>query len=666
MGLFYFFTDIDGLGSQSAMDAFGPVSGASETKFLVTSIHRPAASATPNAYAVCDGLLLAQDAGNNLVNLVLKPTQQPPFAFPKIKFFIYRGIQKSSLVSGNEIAPETNNDLTKSLWQSQKARNASAGTSDNPPAEALGLDISGTGSIEQVFYRDDVSYQLPLVRSGWSLGQLDSSKFGFEIMVEAIGFDPELPLARAVTNIITVAPLPASPTQAQEFEYWHDKEAILNYIDPCAFFGGFYSHTLGVKHTDASVSKARKNEIYDNVLKGAHLAANGDGVFFNRNRTYLDIRNEYNHSINYFKNYGTYSNTTINCAFDASTGLTSRNYYASTWPLMFIDNGDLPSGNTSKKNVIRLALPDGAGDNPFPTLYISAGYLDELYPREPKEKAKLIDLTPSAGFTEEVALAIPNRDGLSSTTGVSSYIKLKYFKRFDPAATSPPSSGTVIRAGNYLDQLFASVDISNPHGGIYSARSSVLESEAFADAVAASQNMLVANVGRAESTQNVTLFAYATLIKGIDPKASNRVFSLIGKAKKAQTEYLEDLKSDYEKLLLGQRELLIGATTIPVLEYAATAGPDAQLTDPSPGSFWALVLTAAEFESIRVLRNSASKFTPGFRVYTGVRNKTSAVDDQNRTYTSFELVLRGYIRMAASYEVTEERTFITQYAYGNL
>lgn len=667
MAPFHFFTDIDSLGSQSAADAFGPVSGASDTQFLVTSIHRPAASEAPNAYAVCDGLLLAQDAGNDRLNLVLKPIQQPPFAFPKIKFFIYRGIQKSSLVDGSDVAPETNNDLTKSIWQSQKARNASAGTSDNAPAEALGLDISGSGSIEQVFYREDVSYQLPLVRSGWSLGELDPAGFGFEIMVEAIGFDPELPIARTAKNVITVTPLPASPTQAQEFEYWHDKEAILTYIDPCAFFGAFYSHTLKVKHADASVTKAKKNEVYDEALKGAHLPAAGDGVFFNRNRTYLDIRNEYNHSLNYFKNYGAYSNTTINCAFDASAAMTARNYYASTWPLMFVDNGDLPAGNTSAtKNVVRIALPDGAGDNPFPTLYISAGYLNNLYPREPKGNAKLIDLTPSAGFTEEVALAIPNRDGLSTTTTISSYIKLKYFKRFDPEAASPPaSSETVIRAANYLDQLFACVDVSTPHG-VYSARSTIQEDEAFVDARAVLNSTFLQNIGRAESTLNVTLFAFATIIRNAESDALHRGFSLSGKAKKPESEFLRDLQSEYPNLLLGRRDLHIGTATVSILEYATASEPSPQFTEPNPANLWALVLTASEFESIHALTNDTTKFSPRFRVYVGVRDKASAIDDQQLPYTTFELVLRGYKLNAASYEITEERTLVTHYSHGNI
>ena len=38
---------------------------------------------------------------------------------------------------------------------------------------------------------------------------------GFEIMVEAIGFDPQLPIVRTAANVITVAALPTSPTQAQ-------------------------------------------------------------------------------------------------------------------------------------------------------------------------------------------------------------------------------------------------------------------------------------------------------------------------------------------------------------------------------------------------------------------------------------------------------------------
>jgi hypothetical protein len=654
MTAFHFFTDIDVLGSQSATDAFGPLSAST---YQVTSMHRPVGSAAPAAYAVCDGQVLVQDAGSGLVNLVLKPTSQPPFAFPKIKFFVYRGIQKSSLLNSNEVAAATSNDLTKSIWESQEARNTSAGTSDNPPAEALGVDLTGTGSIDEVFYRDNVSYQLPLVRSGWSLGQFSSSAFGFEIMFDAIGFDPALSLIRTQTNMITVAALPSSPTQAQEFEHWHDKEAILGYVDPCAFFGSFIFSKLNV-HKSGTSTTAKRNEIYDDVLAG---------VFLNRNRIYVDIRNEFGRSVNYFKNYGTYSDTTIQCAFEKSTTLGPRNYYFSGWPLLILEPGDFPTGNTSsKKNVVRVALPDGAGDNPRPTLYVSAGYPLRSYPRAPKAAAKLLDLATSGGFSDEVAFAVPNRTGQAATTPVCSYLQVKYCKRFDPAATSQPaSSGTVIRASGYLDQFFATVDVTSPRGS--TLRTTVRHPEIFVDAAQTLQTDFIANTGRSESTLNVTLFAFAILARDRERDAARSGFMLRGANKDAKSEYLQDISIDYPNLQLEKETLQTGSGTVSVLRYADDLAANGGRFDrPSPADLWALVFAGGEFDAVRALATDPSKFAQRLPIYVGIRDKTSAVDTENRPYTTFELVLRGYRLQGTSYVVAEEPTFITQYAHGTL
>lgn len=643
MAKFHFFTDIDRLGSQSATDAFGPVSSSPDTKFRVTSLHQPTSGSTPNAYAVCDGRLLVQDAGNNLVNLILKPNEQPPFSFPEIKFFIYRGVQKSSLVNGNDVAPSANNDLTKSIWESQQKKNASAGSSDNPPIQALGIDISGNGSIDEVFYRENVSYQLPLVRSGWSLGEFDSSQFGFELMVGAIGFDPALPIVRTAGNIITVTALPAQPTQAQEFEYWHDKEAILNYIDPCAFFGGFYARKLKVKYADGSVSKKNKNEIYDDVLKGAHLTAATDGVFFNRNRTYLDIRNEYNHSINYFKNYGTYSNTDINCAFDVDDSLTTRNYYASTWPLMIIDKGDLPATNASKRNLIRLALPDGAGDNPCPTLYLSAGYSNDSYPREPKDKAKLINLNVSSGFTDEVALATPNRDGQSSTTAISSYIKLKYFKRFDPDATTPPvSSGTVIRASNYLDNLFAPFAMKIPFAGTAKLKSVVYDDEFFVDAES------LTGVFSSAKYEDHKSYSFLRLPKVILDIVPSQVLNLAGIKSDIYGSYLEHLSSDWEDFEIKKSFLSINQQEIDYLLAKDFSLSEEDATNQRLDKVISLSIP------ISVLQTSVvSLFHPKARVYLALKNRQELMDDFGQPFEGFELFARGFVLVNDQIQVDE-------------
>lgn len=664
MSRFYFFTEIDSLANQPPNDVFGSVIGFTDTQFRVTSIHRAAASAVCNAYAVCNGLILAQDAGTNLVNLILKPTEQPPFAFPKIKFFIYRGIKKSTLVTSDDIAPSTNNDLTKSIWESQQAKNASAGTSDNAPAKALGIDITSNGSIDDVFYRDNVSFQLQPVKPGWNLGEFDPAQFGFEIMVEAIGFDPELPLVRTAANIINVAALPASPTQAQEFEYWHDKEAILNYIDPCAFFGGFYFHSLKVKHQDGSSSPKRKNEVYDDVLKGAHLTGASDGVFLNRNKTYLDIRNEYNHSINYFKNYGTYTETNISCAFDAGDPLTARNYYASTWPLMVIDNSDLFPGNTAaRKNTIRISLPDGAGDNPLPTLYISTGQLDNLFPREPKDKAKLIDLNVSGGFTDEVGLAIPNRDDLSSTTAISTYIKLKYFKRFDPTATTPPvSSGTVIRAGSFLDNIFAPFDMKIPFSGPARIISVMYDAEVFVDMSRTGGYDYVGDVGILDDGTDYTFILLPKIIRRRKDRKAG-VASLCGEKYSSSEDVWSLIASKIGDKAAQRTALQLAGSSISV-QYVKIADLDDDQPVPYDEPFFGVrILTCRKSQLLGINKSGFMSKGP---IYLGAHNLARYADELGQEYWNFNLSLKGLGLSGNTLGFKEVVSNISMYVAGNL
>ena len=669
MARFHFFTDVDALDKQDAADAFGPVAGAASTKFRVTSNHRPLAGTSPKAYAVCDGLLLAQDAGGNLFNLILKPTEQPPFAFPKIKFFVYRGVKKGSLVSGNVVASATNNDLAKSIWDSQQARNASAGTSDTAPLEALGLDVTGGGPIENVFYRENVCYQLPLVRSGWSLGEFDAAQFGFEVMFETIGFDPELAIVRTPENVIEVAALPGSPTQAQEFEHWHDKEAILNYVDPCAFFGGFYFDKLRVHYADGSVSKKKKNALYDDALKGSHLSAQGDGVFFNRNRTYLDVRNEHNHSLNYFKNYGTFSNTDIKLGFDANAAPPVRNYYAGGWPLLTLDNGDLPTANTSSKNIVRLCLPDGGGENPLPTLYVSSGYLSELYPRAPKDQGRLIDLATAAGFTSEVVLAIPNNGSLQSTTAVSSYIRLKYCKRLDPAAPAPASSGTTVRAANYLDNLFALFDMRAPSVGSPGAGLTVYDDERVIFVTSEPGRDHVAKLGVAADPDYVTLLAYPVITRTAAGDAAAGGFHLSGKRRDWGNSFLEEMGSGKEGTVLLKGSLKDSGGDIPFLRLGRGL-PERRAGGGfvNPDDFIAVTLTSGEYATLASMRQS--NFSAGFRTYLGVV-ATNKTDDAARPFVQLDLVLRGFHVVDGStpterYEVNEVSTGLKLYSHGTI
>ena len=135
MANFYFFTDPTLLNAQVAGQSFGPAGD----QFRVTDVHTSSSAADIPAFAICDGRICAQaDAGGTL-SLILKPSEQPPFAFPFISYIIYKGIDPTSLLNGDVLAttpPEFNRliDDVRKTWQNN-------GHSSDPKKETLGLHL---------------------------------------------------------------------------------------------------------------------------------------------------------------------------------------------------------------------------------------------------------------------------------------------------------------------------------------------------------------------------------------------------------------------------------------------------------------------------------------------------------------------------------------------
>ena len=659
MADFFFFTDVDLLNEQQQPQAFGPAgtSGGMDV-FNVTSRHT--AIADPNTYALCKGIVCIQnDAGNpNLVNLILKPVSQPGFDFPRIKYVIYRGLLKDQLITGSEIAAKTNNDLTRSLWNSQEARNRSTNESENPPQQALGIDLSvslaNTVSIDNLFYRQSADFQLPIVSAGWSLGKFTNAGFSVEIMVDRMGFDPPLGKVRSNNNLVTVTTLPGSPTQLQQFEHWHDKEEILNYIDPCAFFGLFYHSKIMVKQSSGHSEKMKGNEVYDNLLV----------KFYNKNVSYLDIRNEYNHSFNYFKNYG----NSINIAFDASSAPSSLNYYANGWPILMLNNSHFPPSNNSNKNVFKVQMPDGGGDNTLPLLFLSTGYISSAYPKQSKGKNKFFQLEVTSGFTNEVSFALPNRNGLAGVCLISGYTKLKYSKRFD-ADHNPPSSGTVIRAQDHLDNIFAPVALKIPFAGSDPIKSYVYDEEQYIDAINNLGFDFCAKIGIAKDSFSYTFFGLPVL-KNTDNKSIRKeTLSLSGETSDSEEGFLTTLVRKFEGALTKDKFLLTptaiySETQEQYLDIKEDALLDSNFKGPDLDDLVAITFSIADYTAILNLCNSS--FLTKYRVYLGVSNKELGTDNGGAEYTRAILVLRGFENNAGTIQVKEVSTGIKIYANGNI
>ena len=108
MDKFFFFTGVDLLQTQLNEGTFGPVLSmesdfeADKETYRLTSFY--SSTSDPLAYAICNGQILVQkhSSNTNLVNVLLKPDNQPSSGLPKINHFVYRGILKSSLTDQEE------------------------------------------------------------------------------------------------------------------------------------------------------------------------------------------------------------------------------------------------------------------------------------------------------------------------------------------------------------------------------------------------------------------------------------------------------------------------------------------------------------------------------------------------------------------------------------
>ena len=372
--------------------------------------------------------------------------------------------------------------------------------------------------------------------------------------------------------------------------------------------------------------------------------------------------------INYFKNYGTYTNTEINLAFDNVSALSLKNYYNSGWPILKLSNAEFLANNVTKKNSFRIALPDGAGDNPLPTLYISSGYLADLYPKEPKDKNKLIDLIVISGFTNEVLFTIPNRNALAGTTVISSYIKLKYCKRFDPnAVTHPVSSGTVIRASHYLDNIFQPFAMKIPFAGNDKIKSLVYYTEFFIDSSLINFNQLVMSIGIAIDIHNISLFAYPQITVPITGYSDlkNIPLSFSGFKDNSIDDFIDFFASKNDALA-KELQFVVNGSNIEYLELEKELNKtNSNIEDPGLDNFYQLSidkLGSPESEWQKIQNLIQTNLQVKYPIFIGLINKTIIVDDNGYDMQSFDIVIRGFESINNSIQFKEVNTNLKTYS----
>ena len=301
----YFFIDVTGaVVAATAADGFGPVSGALTSKFRTTSFIRT--SGTKKVFAICDGQLLVQPHATDAtkVNLILKPLKS--FSGLKIKFFIYRGVNKADLINGSNLkdkndADPNQPDWLKRLWKEYLDFNLpfyEQGIIDTPPdtfpAKQIGYGQQvATTLIDHVFtYKNATEiYQIPQCKVGEYIGNF-TTRIGLDVVLDYGDYELtnqdqlfklDLVFARSAENVLDTTIIPASTAvKVKRF-----REHVLQFIDAAAFWGSHIN--CGTIKTNAG-DKVTVSDIASNIV----------ARFFTKNKMYLYTQGEHNRSYNYY------------------------------------------------------------------------------------------------------------------------------------------------------------------------------------------------------------------------------------------------------------------------------------------------------------------------------------------------------------------------------
>ena len=230
------------------------------------------------------------------------------------------------------------------------------------------------------------------VKGGWILGQFPASTnpgahlFGLDILIDNPRFNPRTSLVcrnvnasgvgkihlANVSNYISGQPPKnvynnVSITDA-DVRTANAMEEILSYIDPCAFYASFitpsidnvYARNNGTTNGSSNLGAAsvtvrqltfgsgagaitqpaigfyslQNNDVYQYILQGANSGSN----FANRNRVYIDIRDNFNDSYNLHRDRNLIGNgNNISVGYEKNTvGMTPTDYNT-YFPLLIMD-----------------------------------------------------------------------------------------------------------------------------------------------------------------------------------------------------------------------------------------------------------------------------------------------------------------------------------------
>lgn len=441
----HFFSELAFLNQQGPTNTYGPDNLDLQNKFNVSAAFT--VSQQTRVFACQESLMVVQpykDASGtinpDLVNVILKPMGGLQILFRPVKYYLYRGLAKNAFISGTAVTPASTPDKTEFIdnfwkkWNKFKTDIAQPGLPD-PTPKSFGFDIAlaDTYKIEELFNSKDSQsvaindIQAIQVKEGEWIGNIPATaEFNFEIITNTDQFAADLGYVRKLKHVIDVTALAGAPSTPEiSFQLRVEREKILNYIDPAAFFGMHY--TVGVKVSTyplAGKSTVPKKlaALYTDVLV----------KFLTKNRIYVDIRSEKGYHYNFYKNYGGGATDLLKIKALPATNFTTSPYYTNSWPVYYTDT-------SFNSKVIQIQLR--VDDNIKPMLFLeNPKLLGAVNKNNFVQETGLLNGT-AVDWTKTVKLEVPNFGTGTNQANIAHHVQLQYFRR----KNNPASPVTVLK-----------------------------------------------------------------------------------------------------------------------------------------------------------------------------------------------------------------------------
>ena len=339
----HFFTDNTQISnSQTSADAFGPHPNSGPNEIYNIENNFEVNNEAP-LFAVTKGVVFYSTGSSpDILNVALKPLNQTSAGFP-IAYFIFRGIQRSSLLDGSdniEIPDSSWSDsnILEVIQNAQNNINQQNQTTEQANKDALGLQFDADPMdtlLDKYTLGGPNDFHAQIVPEGCQLGKLagGSTKLGVQVVFNTVTSMPDLEMLKQ-SSVPFQRPIFVPDTSATSKEQAralfierNEREFILDFIDITAFYGSCRNQGIsitGMPDDDQFLNK-----------------------FANKQRVYIDIREERGFSINHFLDKsdtikaGMYPAQGTNVTFQ---GLDYYSWNNQNWPIVTVNNYFYNSG----------------------------------------------------------------------------------------------------------------------------------------------------------------------------------------------------------------------------------------------------------------------------------------------------------------------------------